>query len=149
MRLRAAQPYANRLDHGDLNSRTQGLPLVGLLEDKSDDVFIDHCLYLSTESATNDKAAELSSFFAALNEASEDLASQSGDSVAAVSEATHLDADLTAKVLTEYDFSLQLQPALAESLATLGAWAKDNGKIDASVTLPDYQQFLVGTFVNQ
>jgi NitT/TauT family transport system substrate-binding protein len=69
--------------------------------------------------------------------------------VAAVSEATKLDPELTANVLKEYDFTLQLNPALANSLTALGEWAKQNGKIDANVTLPDYSQFLADKFVNQ
>lgn len=120
-----------------------------ILEDTSPDVFVDHCLYLSTDSVTNEKAADLSSFFAALADASKDLATQSNDSVAAVSEATKLDPELTANVLKEYDFTLQLNPALADSLTALGEWAKQNGKIDANVTLPDYSQFLADKFVNQ
>jgi len=120
-----------------------------ILEDTSPDVFVDHCLYLSTESVTNDKAADLSSFFAALADASKDLATQSNDSVAAVSDATKLDPELTAKVLTEYDFTLQLNATLADSLTTLGEWAKQNGKIDANLALPDYSQFLADKFVNQ
>ncbi len=120
-----------------------------ILEDTSPDVFVDHCLYLSTDKVTNDKAADLSSFFAALADASKDIATQTDDSVAAVSEATHLDAELTAKVLKEYDFTLQLNPQLAESLATLGEWAKQNGKIDATTTLPNYSDFLADKFVNQ
>ena len=120
-----------------------------ILEDTSPDVFVDHCLYLSTEAVTNDKAADLSSFFAALADASKDIATQSNDSVAAVSEATKLNPELTANVLKEYDFTLQLNPALADSLTALGEWAKQNGKIDANVTLPDYSQFLADKFVNQ
>jgi NitT/TauT family transport system substrate-binding protein len=120
-----------------------------VLKDDSPDVFIDHCLYLSTESVTSEKAADLSSFFAALNDASKDLATQANNSVQAVPAATHLDADLTAKVLTEYDFSLQLNPSLADTLGTLGQWAKDTGKMDAGAKLPDYQQFLVNKFVAQ
>ena len=109
--------------------------------------FVDHCLYLSTESVTNSKAADLSAFFDALGEAGKDLAAQKPDALAAVSEATKLDAALVSSVLREYDFTLQLKPQLADELTALGNWAKSNGKLDAGVTLPDYQQFFVGKFI--
>lgn len=109
--------------------------------------FVDHCLYLSTEATTNSKAADLSAFFDALGEAGKDLTAQKPDAITAVSEATKLDASLVSSVLKEYDFTLQLKPQLADELTALGNWAKSNGKLDAGVTLPDYQSFFLGKFI--
>ncbi|MET4430067.1 ABC transporter substrate-binding protein [Mycolicibacterium sp. 624] len=111
------------------------------------DAFVDHCLYLTTESAAKDKTADLAAFFTALGEASKDLTNQTDGAVSAVAEATQLDPTLVKSVLSEYDFTLQLQPALADDLARLGAWAKANDKIDANATLPDYAQLLDNRFV--
>lgn len=111
------------------------------------DSFVDHCLYLSTEATTNGKAADLSAFFAALGEAGKDLTAQKPEAITAVSEATKLDAALVSTVLKEYDFTLQLKPQLADELTALGNWAKRQGKLDANVTLPDYQSFFLGKFI--
>jgi NitT/TauT family transport system substrate-binding protein len=118
-----------------------------VLKDSGPEPFVDHCLYLSTESTTNGKAADLSAFFAALGEAGKDLAAQKPEALAAVTDATKLDASLVSSVLKEYDFTLQLKPQLAEELTALGNWAKSNGKIDASVALPDYTSFFNGKFI--
>lgn len=115
----------------------------------SADGFVDHCLYLATTKVTDGMAADLSAFFAALGDASKDLAAQTPDSIAAVADATHLDAGLVKGVLAEYDFELQLAPALADDLTRLGTWAKDNGKISADVGLPDYQNFIDDKFLAQ
>lgn len=115
--------------------------------EESGGTFVDHCLYLTTESAGNDRTADLQAFFAALNDAGKDLAAGTEGSVAAVSEATQLDPALVKKVLSEYDFALQLPPALAEELAAKGQWAKQAGNIDANVVLPDYGPFLDDQFV--
>ena len=111
------------------------------------DAFVDHCLYLTTESAAKDRATDLDAFFTALGAASKDLTDQTDGAVSAVAEATQLDPTLVKSVLSEYDFTLQLQPTLADDLARLGAWAKDNDKIDADATLPDYANFLDDQFV--
>lgn len=111
--------------------------------------FVDHCLYLTTAATATDKAEDLSAFFAALDAAGADLAAGTEGSVAAVSAATQLDPALVSGVLAEYDFALELRPSLAEELAAKGAWAKKAGNIDASVTLPDYGQFLDAQFLGQ
>jgi len=108
---------------------------------------VDHCLFVTTESAAKDRSADLTAFFAALGDASKDLTAQTDAAVTAVVDATKLDPSLVKDVLSGYDFTLQLKPELAEDLAALGAWAQKNGKIDANVTLPDYMQFLDTQFV--
>ncbi|HEX7823716.1 MAG TPA: ABC transporter substrate-binding protein [Mycobacterium sp.] len=113
------------------------------------DPFVDHCLYLTTDATAKDKTADLTAFFAALGDASKDLTAQTDASVSAVAETTHLDPALVKNVLSEYDFTLQLQPTLANDLSALGNWAKDSGNIDASVTLPDYPTFLDDQFVKK
>ena len=118
-----------------------------VLKDSGPEPFVDHCLYLSTEATTDSKAADLSAFFAALSDAGKDLSAQTPDAISAVADATKLDASLVSSVLKEYDFTLQLKPQLAEELTALGNWAKSNGKLDANVTLPDYQTFFLGKFI--
>ncbi|MFA5711208.1 ABC transporter substrate-binding protein [Mycolicibacterium sp.] len=119
-----------------------------VLED-SGGSFVDHCLYLTTEATATAKAEDLSAFFAALDAAGEDLTDGTEGSVAAVAEATQLDPALVSGVLAEYDFSLELEPSLAEELETKGTWAKQVGNIDAGAALPDYSQFLDGQFLGQ
>lgn len=108
---------------------------------------VDHCLFVTTEDAAKDRSADLASFFDALRDASADLTEQTDASVTAVADATKLDPALVKDVLAGYDFTLQLKPELADDLASLGAWAQENGKIDQGVTLPDYKQFLDDQFV--
>lgn len=117
--------------------------------DDAASTFVDHCLYLTTDATAKDKTADLSAFFAALGDASKDLSARTDASIAAVAETTHLDPALVKNVLAEYDFTLQLQPTLANDLSALGNWAKDSGNIDAGVTLPDYQTFLDDQFVKK
>ncbi|WP_280362977.1 ABC transporter substrate-binding protein [Nocardia wallacei] len=106
-----------------------------------------HSLYLATDTATTRKAAALSAFFRAIDEAGAQLAARSGDAVTAVAEATQLPPDLLGKILPEFDFSLQVQPRLAESLTALANWAKEQGSIDRSALLPDYAAALDSDFL--
>ncbi|PPJ22627.1 ABC transporter substrate-binding protein [Nocardia nova] len=106
-----------------------------------------HSLYLATDTATTRKSAALSSFFAALNEAGAQLTARSATAITAVADATQLTPDLLAKVLPEFDFTLQLHPDLAPKLATLATWARNQGSLEESAQLPDYGSLLDGEFV--
>ncbi|EID09281.1 ABC transporter substrate-binding protein [Mycolicibacterium phlei] len=108
---------------------------------------VDHCLFVTTEAAASERQADLTAFFEALGDASKDLTAQTDGAVTAVADATKLDPALVKDVLSGYDFTLQLKPALADDLAALGAWAQQNGKIEPNVTLPDYSQFLDTQFI--
>jgi len=109
--------------------------------------FVDHCLYLSTDTTITNKNGDLKRFFAALGEASTDLSKPSGTAVTAVADATKLDRSLVASVLSEYDYTLQLPASLAKELRALGTWAKTVGNIPAGSKLPDYARFLDPQFV--
>ncbi|WP_328396020.1 ABC transporter substrate-binding protein [Nocardia sp. NBC_00416] len=106
-----------------------------------------HSLYLATPAAVEQKGAALSSFFAALAQAGEDLTARSETAVDAVAEATQLDPELLRNVLPQFDFTLRLRPEIATELTELGNWAKTQGSIDAATGLPDYATFLDGKFL--
>ncbi|MBB5918198.1 NitT/TauT family transport system substrate-binding protein [Nocardia transvalensis] len=108
-----------------------------------------HSLYLATDTATTRKAAALSGFFAALDEAGAQLTARSADALTAVAEATQLAPDLLQKVLPEFDFTLQLRPDLAPQLTALATWAQTQGSIEKSVALPDYGPLLDSAFLKQ
>ena len=100
--------------------------------------YTQHSLYLATRSAVQNKGPALTAFFAALSDAGTQLANRSEPAVDAVAGATQLDPGLLRKVLPEFDFTLQLQPALASTLTQLGQWAKTQGSIQPATQLPDY-----------
>ncbi|GAB2442797.1 ABC transporter substrate-binding protein [Nocardia tengchongensis] len=107
-----------------------------------------HSLYLATDTAIASKSAALTSFFAALGDAGALLTARSGDAISAVAAATQLTPALITKILPEFDYVLQLRPELAGTLGKLATWAKDQGKVDRSIQLPDYNTLLVAGFVN-
>lgn len=108
-----------------------------------------HSLYLATGTAIADKSKALSAFFDALAEADHGLSSLTDSAVSAVATATQLDPALLRKVLPEFDFTLQLHPDLASKLSDLGTWAKTQGSLEATTTLPDYTAFLDHRFLPQ
>lgn len=110
--------------------------------------YTQHSLYLASDTATARKAAALSSFFAALTDASADLTAKSPAAVTAVSAATQLDPTLLDTVLSEFDFTLRRPPAdLAATLDTLARWEKTQGAIPPSTQLPDYPKLISTSFV--
>ncbi|WP_211261149.1 ABC transporter substrate-binding protein [Pseudonocardia acaciae] len=110
--------------------------------------YTQHSLYLATDTAVAKKSPALSSFFAALKDASADLEAQSPDAVAAVSAATQLGPALLTTVLSEFDFTVrQPQADLAATLTTLGRWEKDQGAIGPTTQLPDYATLTDNSFV--
>ncbi|MEV0247167.1 ABC transporter substrate-binding protein [Nocardia sp. NPDC050712] len=109
--------------------------------------YTQHSLYLASGNAVTQKAEALKNFFAALNDAGAQLKSGADEAVAAVAAATQLAPDLIRKILAEFDFTLQLKPDLAGVLTALGAWAKEQGKIDRAAQLPDYSTFLASGHV--
>ncbi len=111
------------------------------------DTYQQHSLYLATEKAVSGKKKELKDFLAALDEAGADLASATPQSTKAVTAATKLDAVLVATVLGEFDFTLEVQPTLADELRALGEWGKANDKLPTDAELPDYGSLLVDTFL--
>ncbi len=106
-----------------------------------------HSLYLATQDAITRKADAMTSFFTALSEASEQLKALSDPAVEAVSAATQLRPDLLRAVLPQFDFTLQLPPALPGKLDELGRWAESQGKIKASTPLPDYATLIDNRFL--
>jgi NitT/TauT family transport system substrate-binding protein len=50
-------------------------------------------------------------------------------------------------VLAEFDFTLQLNPDLAQKLTQLGEWAKTQGSVEPSTQLPNYAEFLDDRFL--
>ncbi|MGW4535767.1 ABC transporter substrate-binding protein [Nocardia sp. NPDC004340] len=108
-----------------------------------------HSLYLATDTAIASKSAALTAFFAALGDAGTQLTARSDDAVSAVATATQLSPALIKKILPEFDYTLQLRPELADTLAELGTWAKDQGKVDRSTPLPDYKTMLDAGFVTR
>ncbi|WP_433754457.1 ABC transporter substrate-binding protein [Nocardia sp. CA-135398] len=106
-----------------------------------------HSLYLASETAVAQKSASLSAFFTALNEASTALSTRTDSAISTVAAATQLAPDLLQKILPEFDYTIQLQPDLADNLTSLGTWAKAQGKIDQSTQLPNYDALLVTTFL--
>jgi NitT/TauT family transport system substrate-binding protein len=106
-----------------------------------------HSLFIATPSAISSKGTAISSFFAALGDASTALSQHDPAATTAVAKATQLDEGLLRNVLSEFDFTIQLKPDLAADLTALGEWGKTQKSIDASTTLPDYSQFLDGQFL--
>ncbi|MGY0498448.1 ABC transporter substrate-binding protein [Nocardia sp. FBN12] len=106
-----------------------------------------HSLYLATQDAATRKAGALTAFFAALAEASEQLKALADPAVEAVSTATQLRPDLLRTVLPQFDFTLQLPPALPGKLDELGRWAESQGKIKAGTPLPDYATLIDNRFL--
>lgn len=109
--------------------------------------YAQHSLYLATAAAVRSKGPALSAFFAALADAGAQLAGHSESAVDAVAGATQLDPGLLRKVLPEFDFTLQLQPALASTLTGLGQWAKTQGSVEPATRLPDYTTFFDSRFL--
>jgi NitT/TauT family transport system substrate-binding protein len=109
--------------------------------------YTQHSLYLASTTAAQTKAAALTGFFEALSDAGTQLASHSEPAVAAVATATQLDPALLRKILPEFDYTLQLQPALASTLTDLGQWGKTQGAITPAAPLPDYASSLDNRFL--
>ncbi|WP_181696237.1 ABC transporter substrate-binding protein [Nocardia sp. GTS18] len=106
-----------------------------------------HSLYLATQDAVARKAEALTAFFAALSEAGEQLKALAEPAVEAVSAATQLRPDLLRGVLPQFDFTLQLPPALPGKLTELGQWAESQGKIPAGTPLPNYATVIDNRFL--
>ncbi|PND59541.1 ABC transporter substrate-binding protein [Mycobacterium sp. ENV421] len=111
--------------------------------------YIQHSLFIASPSAISSKGAEITSFFAALGDASTALSAHDAAATAAVAKATQLDTQLLNTVLSEFDFTIQLKPDLAADLSALAEWGKTQKSIDAATTLPDYNQFLDGQFLTK
>lgn len=110
--------------------------------------YSQHSLYLSSVTAIEEKPEALSGFVAALDQAGADLSAGTDESMQAVAAATQLDPDILRTVLGEFDYTLQLDTsALADELTALGTWAKGQGNIDESVTLPDYSTMIDESFL--
>lgn len=106
-----------------------------------------HSLFIATPTAISEKSGAITAFLAALNDAGTALSQGDDAATQAVAKATQLDHDLLRTVLTEFDFTLQLNPDLATKLTELGEWAKTQKSIDPSVQLPDYTTFLDNQFL--
>ncbi|MFD3430292.1 hypothetical protein [Nocardia fluminea] len=89
----------------------------------------------------------MTSFFAALSDAGEQLKTLTDPAVEAVSAATQLRPDLLRTVLPQFDFTLQLPPALPGKLDELARWAESQGKIKAGTPLPDYATLIDNRFL--
>ncbi len=108
-----------------------------------------HSLFVATEPAVTAKGNAIKAFLAALDEAGTALSEHDDAATEAVAKATQLDAGLLRTVLDEFDFTIQLNPDLADKLAELGAWAKTQKSIDPDTQLPDYARFLDNQFLPQ
>lgn len=109
--------------------------------------YSQHSLYLATQPAIGTKGKAITAFFAALQDAGNALMQKDGAATDAVAKATQLDPALLRTVLGEFDFTLQLNPDLAQKLDELGQWAKSQGSVDPSTQLPNYSDFLDGQFL--
>ncbi|MFC9979203.1 ABC transporter substrate-binding protein [Gordonia sp. NPDC127522] len=109
--------------------------------------YSQHSLYLATEPTISAKSEAITKFFAAIRQAGVKLADNNSDAIGAVASATQLDADLIRTILSEFDFTVQLTPDLAEKLQQLATWAKSEGNIEPNVELPDYSGVLDTQFV--
>lgn len=108
-----------------------------------------HSLFVATEPAVTAKGNAIKAFLAALDEAGTALSEHDDAATEAVAKATQLDAGLLRTVLGEFDFTIQLNPDLADKLAELGAWAKTQKSIDPGTQLPDFADFLDNQFLPQ
>jgi NitT/TauT family transport system substrate-binding protein len=108
-----------------------------------------HSLFVATEAAVTTKGKAISAFLSALGDAGAALSQHDDAATDAVAKATQLDLELLRTVLTEFDFTIQLNPDLAGKLAELGTWAKTQKSIDPSTQLPDYAEFLDNQFLPQ
>ncbi|MGW0161475.1 ABC transporter substrate-binding protein [Mycobacterium sp. NPDC003323] len=108
-----------------------------------------HSLFIATEPAIASKGEAMTAFFAALDDASAALSEQDQAATDAVAKATQLDPALLQTVLTEFDYTIELQPDLATKLTDLGEWAKTQKSIEPTTELPDYAGFLDNQFLNK
>ncbi|MCX0274841.1 ATP-binding cassette domain-containing protein [Nocardia zapadnayensis] len=109
--------------------------------------YSQHSLYLATQAAIAATSPAITAFFAALDDAGAELEKISDTAVAAVATATQLDPGLLRDVLSQFDFTLQLDPDLAPKLTELGTWAGTQGSIAAGTRLPDYAGLLEDRFL--
>jgi NitT/TauT family transport system substrate-binding protein len=109
--------------------------------------YSQHSLYLATQQAVSAKGKAITAFLGALDEAGTALSQKNGAATDAVAKATQLDPELLRTVLAEFDFTLQLNPDLAQKLTQLGEWAKTQGSVEPSTQLPNYAEFLDGQFL--
>jgi NitT/TauT family transport system substrate-binding protein len=109
--------------------------------------YSQHSLYLATQQAVSAKGKAITAFLGALDEAGTALSQKNGAATAAVAKATQLDPELLRTVLAEFDFTLQLNPDLAQKLTQLGEWAKTQGSVEPSTQLPNYAEFLDDQFL--
>ncbi|MDT5153196.1 MAG: hypothetical protein QOI01_4929 [Mycobacterium sp.] len=109
--------------------------------------YSQHSLYLATQQAVSAKGKAITAFLGALDEAGTALSQKNGAATDAVAKATQLDPELLRTVLAEFDFTLQLNPDLAQKLTQLGEWAKTQGSVEPSTQLPNYAEFLDDQFL--
>lgn len=109
--------------------------------------YVQQSLYLASTAAVQGKAAALSAFEAALAKADAALTQRSAAAVSAVSSATQLPSALVRKILSQFDYSIELPSNLTGQLAALGRWAKTVGNLSKSVSLPSYSKFVVRSFL--
>ncbi|MET9213973.1 MULTISPECIES: ABC transporter substrate-binding protein [unclassified Nocardia] len=106
------------------------------------DPYRQHSLYLAQAAVAQQKAATFRKFFDAVAEASAALAAHDPAATTAVADATKLAPALVAKVLGEFDFTLQLRPELAGNLDALASWARSRNYLDPAVPAADYPRLL-------
>ena len=101
------------------------------------DVYQQHSLYLAQADSVNSKSDAFKKFFAALDEAGDDLAAGDHKAIDAVAQSTQLPPQLISKVLAEFDYKLQLKPDLADVLTSMAAWARSQGNLPAGINNPN------------
>lgn len=109
--------------------------------------YVQQSLYLASNGAIRSKATALNEFFMALQKAGADLDAGKPAAISAVAKVTQLDPALVKKVLSEFDYSLEMPASLTADLTALGTWAKGAGNIASSTTLPEYSTFMTSQFL--
>ena len=118
------------------------------IELQGEDPYIQHSLYLTRTDAMGDKAAALTAFVEAVAMADQPLTAGDDEALVALAAATTLELDLLTSVADEFVFETELGDALSSDLLDRAGWGKSIGRIDASVELPDYDEFIVGDYLD-
>ncbi len=109
--------------------------------------YVQQSIYLASQDAIKHKAATLTAFEAALAKASTDLKNESTSAVNAVATATQLSPTLVKKILSQFEYTVELPSDLPSELTSLGKWAKTVGNLPKSTKLPDYAAFVKPSFL--
>lgn len=107
-----------------------------------DEPYVQHSLYISLASTVQERKDDIAELVAGLAAADELLVAQDDTAMDAVGRAIDLEGGTLATVLEEFDFSVQLEPDLADTLVARAEWGIEEGNLSAGTEIPDYADHL-------